>query len=256
MTTNNRRWGGVSYLDALRPDFGWHVEYALLASYSADLVALVSAMLALAGVDDDRGSGSKVDFANAIDRLGGKFRLLIQSGRLQSPQKVPKILGLLDQFIRSVPFDESKQSWHPKIALVKTSSESSKGVEWRLWIGSRNLTRDTSWDVGLTLVGRPGGDGKRIDGVIELAQSLATRAELEKVTASFIERELRNIRWRCPPGCEVSEIRLHDDDRTRSLPDVPIGLKRLLIINPFLDGNTVNTLSRWGTPTTKRTLLS
>ena len=253
---SNDRWNAAPYLDALRPDFGWKVEYALLASYSADLVVVVAAMLALAGVDDDRGSGSKIDFATAIERLGGRFRLLIQSGRLMAPRKTPKILGLLDQFIRPVAFDESKQSWHPKIALVKTQSDDAKEIEWRLWIGSRNLTRDLSWDVGMTLVGRSGGEGKRIEGLIELAQSLATRSELTNVTAKSIASELSGVRWRCPQGCDIDEILLHDDGQRREFPDEPAGLKNLLVVSPFLDGTTVKRLSTWGGHDSKRTLLS
>src|SRR6266446_7080598 len=75
-----RRWSNVSYLDALRPDPGWRTEHAFLTSYSADLVALVAAVLALAGVADDRGSGSKVDFANAVDQLADRVRLVAQAG--------------------------------------------------------------------------------------------------------------------------------------------------------------------------------
>jgi len=257
LTMSSRGWNGASYLDALRPDLGWHVQHALLASYSADLVALVAAMLALAGLDDDRGSGSKVDFATSVERLAGKFRLVIQSGRLLAPRKAPKVLGLLDQFIRTVPFDESKQSWHPKIVLVKTRCDDGDDVEWRLWIGSRNLTRDMSWDVGLTLVGRvDDGGGKPIDGLIELARSLADRAELDGVTADSTAAELDGVRWQCPDGCDVGEVWLHDDGQDRSLPDCPDGVSRLLVISPFLDGTTVKHLSGWGGTTTTRTLLS
>jgi hypothetical protein len=70
------RWDSVSYLDALRPEPGWETEFAFLASYSADLVALVAVLLALAGLDDDRGSGSKVDLATALDRLKDRVRLV------------------------------------------------------------------------------------------------------------------------------------------------------------------------------------
>ena len=255
----DKQWVSAPYLDALRPDFGWHVEYALLASYSADLYAVVAAMLALAGVDDDRGSGSKVDFANALERLHGKFRLLIQSGRLVAPRKAPKILGLLDQFIREAPFDEKVQSWHPKISLVKTrkdQSDEDDGIQWRLWIGSRNLTRDLSWDAGMTLVGTPDGEGQTIDGVIELASTLAARSNLDQVTTQSIADDLKNIRWQCPMDCDVQEVRLYDQRVNRSLPASPTGLTRLLVVSPFLDGKTIRTLSTWGSNTTSRTLLS
>jgi hypothetical protein len=56
----SKHWSGLPYLDTLRPELGWIVDRAILATYSADLVAVVAALLALAGLDDDRGSGSKI----------------------------------------------------------------------------------------------------------------------------------------------------------------------------------------------------
>ncbi|HQZ68572.1 MAG TPA: phospholipase D family protein, partial [Planctomycetaceae bacterium] len=253
---SNKEWGSVPYLDALRPDYGWHVEYAVLSSYSADLYALVAAMLALGGVDDDRGSGSKVDFANGLERLNNRLRLVVQSGRLVAPRKTPKILALLDQYIREVKFDEKDQSWHPKIALVKTRSNDDEEVEWRLWIGSRNLTRDMSWDVGLTLVGKQGSEGVVIEGVPDLGASLARRADLAGFNAKDVHAELNGILWKCPDGCDVQQIRLHEDSEPRRLPSPPTELKRLLVISPFLDGKTVGALSKWGSEGVSRVLLS
>lgn len=50
---NHAPWPAVAFLDALRPESGWTVDTALLASYSADIVSLVAALLALAGRDSD-----------------------------------------------------------------------------------------------------------------------------------------------------------------------------------------------------------
>ena len=54
---SSRRWANVSYLDAIRPEPAWRTDYAFLASYSADLVAMVAALLALADqrMSDDSG---------------------------------------------------------------------------------------------------------------------------------------------------------------------------------------------------------
>jgi hypothetical protein len=123
---STRRWSNVSYLDAIRPDPGWRTEYAFLASYSADLVALVAALLALAGLDDDRGSGSKVDFANAVDALADHVRLVAQAGRLIAPPKTPKILAILDRFVREVNLNESVASWHPKAAMTKQVADDGR----------------------------------------------------------------------------------------------------------------------------------
>ena len=52
----DQQWPGLSCLDVLRPDPGWQVESAILATYSADLVAIVWI---------GRGSHSADEFADA-----------------------------------------------------------------------------------------------------------------------------------------------------------------------------------------------
>lgn len=245
----------VPYLDAIRPDFGWHTEFAILASYSADLVVLTAALLALAGVDDDRGSGSKVDFANAVDQLAGKVRLLVQAGRLVSPARTPKILTILDRYVLEVGQDETHSSWHPKIALVKHVSESQQ-LRWRLWIGSRNLTRDLSWDVGLLLVGQPGKDGDDVEGISVLGETVARIASLPGVTPARLRAELDRASWAVPGGCRIRTIHLLEDGHSRGLPS-PLGdLNQLTVISPFIDGGTIRQLGSWGGDRTKRRLVS
>lgn len=245
----------LPYLDALRPEVGWRTEFSVLATYSADLVVLAAALLALAGLDDDRGSGSKVDFANAVDQLGGKVRLLVQAGRLVSPVKTPKILTILDRYVREVGQDETVSSWHPKVALSNYTRDDG-AVQWRLWIGSRNLTRDLSWDVGLLLRGQAGGDGSQVDGVASLGETLLQRAELPRVSAARVRTELNRVRWSSPAGCHVDSLRLLLDGMPRGLPPAPTNLRRLTVISPFLDGTTVKRLATWGDGSTARVLIS
>ena len=253
---STQRWSNVSYLDAIRPDPGWHTEYAFLASYSADLVAMVAALLALAGLDDDRGSGSKVDFANAVDALADRVRLVVQAGRLVVPAKTPKILAILDRYVREVNLHESVTSWHPKAALTKQISDEGHASQWRLWIGSRNLTQDLSWDVGLTLIGRPGGLGSEIPGIPELGQTLAQHARLPAISPAKVRTELRQVRWEAPPGCIVKSLRLFDGDISRSLPPEPPHVHKLIVVSPFLDGTIIGALGKWGDNKTSRTLVS
>ena len=253
---NTRRWSNVSYLDAIRPDPGWRTEYAFLASYSADLVALVAALLALAGLDDDRGSGSKVDLANAVDALADRVRLVAQAGRLVVPAKTPKILAILDRYVREVNLHESVASWHPKAALTKQISDQGNASQWRLWIGSRNLTQDLSWDIGLTLIGRPGNAGSEILGIPELGQTLAQYAELPRISPGKIRSELQQVRWEAPPGCLIKSLRILDSNISRALPLEPPKVQKLIVVSPFLDGTIVGTLGKWGNNQTERTLVS
>jgi len=253
---STRRWSNVSYLDAIRPDPGWRTKYAFLASYSADLVALVAALLALAGLDDDRGSGSKVDLANAVDILADRVRLVAQAGRLVVPAKTPKILAILDRYVREVNLHESVASWHPKAALTKQISDEANASQWRLWIGSRNLTQDLSWDVGLTLIGRPGIPGSEIPGIPELGQTLAQHAQLPGISPGKIRSELRQVTWEAPPGCSVKSLRMLDGNVSRTLPPEPPKVQKLIVVSPFLDGTIVGTLGKWGDIRTSRTLVS
>src|SRR3954467_1924558 len=132
-------WPALSFLEGLRPGPDESVELALLASYSADLGTIGATLLALAGKDSDAGRGSPSDFADAVERLRGKVRIIIQRGRLAKMRRTPRIAAVLDQFVREGDFDESIRSWHPKAALVRTRNTEDV-IGWRLWIGSRNLT--------------------------------------------------------------------------------------------------------------------
>jgi len=56
-------------LEALRPPSGWRTDRAILSAYSAEPRVLVSLLLALAGRDDDSGSGSRVALARTLCEL-------------------------------------------------------------------------------------------------------------------------------------------------------------------------------------------
>lgn len=210
----------------------------------------------MAGLDDDRGSGSKVDFANAIDQLADRVRLIAQNGRLVAPAKTPKILAILDRYVREVNLNESEASWHPKAVLAKHLSEDGKKAQWRLGIGSRNLTRDLSWDIGLSLIGHAGGSGTEIAGIAELGHTLAQHARLPGVAPGTVRSELRRVRWEAPPGCTIRSLQLLFQDAARALPPQPQKVQKLIVVSPFLDGTIVGQLGKWGDAKTHRTLLS
>ena len=252
---SKKGWGGLPYLDGLRPEPGWRTDFAVLTTYSADLVAVVAALLALAGLDDERGSGSKVDFANAIEALRDRTRILVQAGRITAPTKTPKILCILDGFVREVAMNEAEGSWHPKAGLIRMTAEDGDAVQWRLWIGSRNLTRDTSLDVGLVLVGHPESGGRRIPGVAELGRELAARADLKSVGRTSVYKQLQSVHWEMPTGCTVEEVQLLLKSG-RALPEAPPGIRKLAVVSPFLDGTMVNRFGRWGDDHTERVLVS
>ena len=247
---------GLSYLDAIRPDPGWETDLSLVTSYSSDMVVLVAVMLALAGLDDERGSGSKVDFANAHEKLRDRLRFIVQAGRMTAPKEKPAILGIMDRFVREVKADERVRSWHPKLALIRYTQLEQNRVQWRFWIGSRNLTRDASYDLGLLLVANHGEDGTHVAGMGDIGRFLMEIAGLRRHTPASIKRELDSALWNSPTGITIQRIELRHDGHIAGLPDAPEELEELLVVSPFLDVRTIRRLGTWGSKKTRRLLLS
>lgn len=233
MSAEPRAWPAIGYLDGLRPAPDWEVESAILAAYSADPVSIVAALLALVGRDDEDRPMSRRDLADAIEALRNRVRIVVQRGRLAKMSNTPRLAGVLDQFVRDVPFDERRQSWHPKAALVRLRN--GKDVEWRLWIGSRNLTVSENRDLGLLLVSGPGGRGRNVPGVGDIAGALVDRAGLPGLSAARIAVEVASLKWRSPAGVRVDRMRISRGDGAWSLPDLPSRVDAVTVVSPFLD---------------------
>jgi hypothetical protein len=248
-------WDQLPYLDVLRPPPGWHTEIALFGTYSLDLYALVATLMALAGVDDERGSGTKIDFANAMSLLKDKVCVLAQRGRLSSPSKAPKVMAILDQYVKEVPMDERSASWHPKIALVKHRSDDGMLSRWCVWLGSRNLSRDVSWDCGISLVSSDQPIGRPVPGIAAIGRELSERAELPSLNPERLFVELDTLTWEAPAGCTVESLEFLEGTG-RSMPSEPDGLSEMMVISPFVDGGILRKLGRWGDENTLRRLVT
>ena len=237
-------WPAVAFLDALRPAPGWTVETALLASYSADIVSLVAALLALAGRDDEAGDGNPADLADAVEQLRDKAFFVIQEGRLAAMRKRAAISVIVDQFVKSVKSNEETGSWHPKFALVRFLTP--QGRAWRLWIGSRNLTVASNLDFGLTLDGlEDSKDGVEIESIRWILRCVAEKAGLSKARINKLLSACGKVRWVAPKGLSVLDLQL--------LPAIKPGIMlprfadadELIVVSPFLDGNFVSKAAGW-----------
>lgn len=247
-------WPALSFLEGLRPGPDENVELALLASYSADLGSIGATLLALAGKDTDSGRGSPSDFADAVERLRGKVRIIIQRGRLAKMRRTPRIAAVLDQFVREVDFDEATHSWHPKAALVRTRSADGE-IGWRLWIGSRNLTECVNRDIGLLLISGEKGAAP-ISGVDELARALAERAALKGQSPASLAATIAKVAWRAPAGVRVEQIRWSAGIGDQAVPAPPAGTDEVVVVSPFIDKNFLARLAPQGTKPARRVLLT
>lgn len=256
-----QHWPQLSLLDVLRPAPGWHTTDAVLSTYSLDLVVMVSALLALTGRDNLEGSGSKVGLASAIDHFrpssGRRLSVLVQSGRISTPRTTSTVLALLDRFVKEVKRDQRTASWHAKAALVRfeTSAADSetKAVEWRLWIGSRNLSRDMSWDSGLVLTSTKDKSGTAIDGLHGLAHALFTEAEWPKGHRNALLKELEKMQWHTPRGIQINAITWLDGSQPWR-PTLPKNPDAVTVITPFFDRPALNQLAQFVGDAEKRLL--
>jgi hypothetical protein len=254
MNDTPESWPALSYLESLRPGPDEAVELAVLAAYSADLASIGAALLALAGKDSDAGKGSATDFADAVERLRGKVRIVIQRGRLAKMWRTPRIAAVLDQFVREVDFDEARHSWHPKVALMRTRSDEGE-TRWRLWVGSRNLTECVNRDIGLLLVS--GGQGARqISGADALARSLADRAELKGVRSASLASTIAKVAWRAPVGVTVEALRWSSGLAPMEIPTPPPRTEDIIVVSPFVDKAFLAAQMSPGREEPRRTLLT
>lgn len=247
-------WPALSFLEGLRPGPDESVELALLASYSADLGSIGATLLALGGKDTDAGRGSPSDFADAVERLRGKVRIVIQRGRLAKMRRTPRIAAVLDQFVREVDFDEATHSWHPKAALVRTCNTDGV-IGWRLWIGSRNLTECVNRDIGLLLVSGEKG-GVRIPGVDNLARELAERAAIKGQRPAVLAATIAKVPWQAPAGVHVERIRWSSGTGEQTAPIPPEGTAEVVVVSPFVDTTFLAMQATQGTKPARRTLLT
>jgi hypothetical protein len=261
----------LSQLDHLRPPVGWKIDCAVLSTYSAHTSVLAAVLLALSGQEDEIGSGSKVAFARALTELRGKVHFIIQSGRLVMPKNPPAIVTLLDQFLLQVPWDEGSkgaykgQSWHPKFALVRhvPAVEGQQGERWVFMLGSRNLTLDMSWDMGLVLktadevVRGQKSSHQSIEGIQKLASDLVGLFPEELKPWAGHVKSLSNAKWQVPAGMVVEGVHLELPGMAeRGFPNQIPNTTHVLAVAPFLDGGTIAAVASWGGAGVTRQLVS
>ena len=221
----------ISIFGALKPGGDQTVTRAIVTTYSLDLVAMLGLVLSLGGDAEIEFENSPLGLVKAFERMRGRLVVLHQLGRVVAPGKHRSILPLLDTMIHAIPADERQASWHPKVALVRY--EGIKNIEWRFWIGSRNLTGSTDLDAGLLLVSTNDRSARAIPDIADLAEELLIEARLPRTEVV----ELRSARWKTPAGVSVRNILWRRYGQTKAfVPNSMIArAERGCAISPFID---------------------
>lgn len=241
----------LAVLEELVPRSGWRTDVALFSSYSVDLVAVAAVAMALAAEGDDDERMWKGSLARSCEKMRGRYRVVCQSGRVAVPPSGAQSgLVVADQWVRQVRYDGREKSWHVKFGIVRyvpeESDQSREKARWLLWIGSRNLTRDTSWDSAMTATGRLSRAVNASDrSVAEAAEIVAKHAELPGWTKD-VRRELEKVHWTWPADVDkVLEFRLWTDrEAAMGLPRLPADSSRIVALCPFVDAKIAKKIGR------------
>lgn len=234
---------GLSVLDDLRPPDGFETTAALGTSYSLDLVAALLAISSLDGVQyDGKRNPGYIRSLRAVERLKSKVLILVQQGRIYWPKNADsKLFSLLDRIVVPVQVDASQHSFHPKVWVSRQRNVTQGTLRYVLSVGSRNLTGDNSWDMGVTLVGNLKREREvyttRLDSLsafVDHALSLVSRSDRAKLFP-----ELEDVRWELPTGTTKIEFGFQPGARETALENAtPFQIKkpvRVLVLSPFLD---------------------
>lgn len=254
----------VPLLTHLEPPENWQLDRALCAAYSAHPSVLCALLLAMINRSKYSGKGSRVALVRAMRALKGKVHFLLQEGRVAVPPGLDALPAMLDRFIMSVPYDEAGhagRSWHPKVCIARYRpvdpsliKQGEPVYHWRLWLGSRNFTKDDSWDLALFLTSAVKG-GSTVPGVKEVTSRLAEKALQSAAWAPLLD-ELDGVTWDVPRGIEIKGIELHlQPDQLRRLPALPVNAKSVLAVAPFLDVTSLKKLAE-STGNAERSLVS
>ncbi|HDR9202727.1 TPA: hypothetical protein QDB48_004082 [Burkholderia vietnamiensis] len=227
-------------------------------------------LLAMVNRSMDNGKGSRVALVRAMRALKGRVHFLLQEGRIAAPRNLDALPGLLDRFVIPMRYDEaglSGMSWHPKVCLLRYRPVDRSALKkdeppflWRLWLGSRNFTKDDSWDLALFL-SSASSRGLAIPGVRQVGERLAQAAfgmsaiGMQSEWGCLLD-ELDSVTWEVPRGITIKDISLQlEPANARRLPDLPAFPEQVIATAPFVDVGTLEQLAN-STGASHRALIS
>ena len=257
----------VLYTEALTTPPGFRFDCAVALTYSLGLDTLLAVPLHLlihaGGQAQTRLLKDRLAVLDGLKQTTGNLSIFHQQGRILAPRGKRILYSLLEDsvFRASAP---RGGIFHPKVWLLRFSPEGGETDAGpaehapliRLAVLSRNLTADPSWDVSLTVEGRPRTD--EVDGnedLVRLLRALPDWApelpgERTAQIASLAD-DLARTAWELPDG--IDEFRLHAIGLEGGVW-LPPRSERLVVVSPFCTADALKRLA--GTSRSPRALIS
>ncbi len=255
------------YTDALTTPPGFRFDCAVALTYSLGLDTLLAVPLHLllhAGRrTQTRLLKDRLAVLDGIRQTAGNLSIFHQNGRILAPRRRRILYSLLEDsvFRASAPRDGI---FHPKVWLLRFSADADESTPdrnrdaplIRLAVLSRNLTADRSWDLSLTVEGRP--EDEEVDGneaLVRLLRALPECApELPEDRAdqlASLADDLARTAWELPDG--IDDLRLHAIGLT-GREWLPPPSDQLVVMSPFCTRGALKRLAQ--TSDSARALIS
>lgn len=135
---------------------GYEIEFAVGTTYSMDAEAFLAVAMSMAHLGDAGEMESPVRLLEGIRQANRRVAIFINRGGLQPPMRKTPLYAMLDKSVFEVA-DERRgkelANFHPKLWIIREHSlDDATRRQVKLIVLSRNLTKDSSLDIAVSMV--------------------------------------------------------------------------------------------------------
>lgn len=238
------------YGASLRPPPGTVFDSGVATSFSLEFetaLAIPVTLALFASESRDELLASPLALLEGLERTSDRLAIFCEAGRIQAqPKPQSRLCALLERMILEVTAPNGG-AFHPKIWVLRYRPlDAGEPMRMRLLVMSRNLTRDRSWDLSLSLDGHVGRGRRPLNrSLVELVRrlpSLSTMPLPEHVEPLIAEvsDDLERTDWVLPPQFEHVSFAVNGIGRNVWKP---APCSRMAIVSPFCDTDALGLLA-------------
>ena len=240
---------------------GYELEFAVGTTYSLDAEAFLAINLSLARLGDVTEADFQTPFRllEGLNQANKRVAIFCNRGGLQPPLKMNPLYAMMDKSVFEVADDRKGyelSNFHPKLWIIKERAINNRNKrQIKLIVLSRNLTKDTSLDCGVSMTAQL---GVRTNAKIrrkhqplkDLLLILAEKADTDK--KKKIKKLVKDIdsigTFELSPQYEDYDfLPLHFGKNLNEEIDFKSELpgERMMVVSPFIDLDSLDWLNSY-----------
>ncbi|GGF99316.1 hypothetical protein GCM10007304_11460 [Rhodococcoides trifolii] len=236
----------TTLLKRLQPPAGYFVSQVVGTTFTLDLDSAMLPSLALsrsAAAD----SADRLETIAAVQASIGEINIFHQSGLIKVPPNRSRLHTLMEPALHAVR-PSGSFVFHPKIWLARYENFDTADVKLRLIVLSRNLTRDRSWDVALTLDGqiestRRPQNKPLVDFLRYLPTTVTPTLSADRgANIDALAEEVHRTLWEPPPGSKDLTFHIFGVPKIPR-PKIDFSGYKHLLVSPFLTDDGFETIA-------------